>query len=319
MTFRLSYTGLALDRAAAQRRDDAWIAERLADPESRVVPVWRDRNLIAAGPRDGPPVARLLTGEAGRAVLARAGEVAMLGLDAGIPCFAADLSALEEPDAAAMTNGAEFRDLRAVGALMAGPEATLLAYARGILHWHRRHRFCGTCGQPTESRLGGHVRRCANADDPHEHFPRTDPAVIMLVAHADLSGRGPACLLGRQKRWPDGMYSTLAGFVEPGESLEEAVTREVMEETGVRVAEVRYQASQPWPFPASLMLGFRARAVTADVAFDPRELEDARWFRPDEVRAFGEWGTAPPGEKRLPRKDSIARWLIEGWLADIGA
>ena len=159
---------------------------------------------------------------------------------------------------------------------MRGPEAALLAYARGLMYWHRRHRFCGVCGAATDSRGGGHVRRCRNADEPHEHFPRTDPAVIMLVTHDDLEGRGPAALLGRQSRWPDGMYSTLAGFVEPGESLEEAVAREVREETGVAVADVRYQASQPWPFPSSLMLGFRARAVTTGIDVDQRELQDAR-------------------------------------------
>ena len=318
MPIKLSYTGLAIDRAGISRRDDAWISERLADPGSRIVPVWRDRNLIAAGPGDGAPAAIVLSaGEAGRLV-ERAGEVAILGLDGDAACFAADLSGLDETEAAALANGAEFSDLRAVGALMAGPEAALLAYARGLMHWHRRHRFCGVCGRPTESRHGGHVRRCANADDPHEHFPRTDPAVIMLVAHPDLGGSGPACLLGRQRRWPDGMYSTLAGFVEPGESLEEAVRREVKEETGVDVVDVSYQASQPWPFPSSLMLGFRARAVSTDVAHDPRELQDAQWYRAEEVRGFGDWHTAPPGEKRLPRKDSIARWLIEGWLAEIG-
>ena len=202
---------------------------------------------------------------------------------------------------------------------MAGPEAALLAYARGLMHWHRGHVFCGLCGNPTESHDGGHLRRCTNAEDPHNHFPRTDPAVIMLVSHDNPQGNGPACLLGRQSRWAEGMYSTLAGFVEPGETLEEAVAREVLEESGVRVTNVEYKASQPWPFPSSLMLGFRARAETAEIEIDDREIEDAQWFRPEEVRSFGEWGTAPPGEKRLPRKDSISRWLIEGWLNDVGA
>ena len=152
------------------------------------------------------------------------------------------------------------------------------------------------------------------------HFPRTDPAVIMLVAHDDPQGQGPACLLGRQSRWVEGMYSTLAGFVDPGETLEQAVAREVFEESGIAVSDVRYQASQPWPFPSSLMLGFRATATTTAITIDAREIEDARWFTSAEVKSFGEWGTgpAPEGELRLPRKDSVSRWLIEHWLEDIG-
>ncbi len=317
MTRTLIYAGVALDRVAVSRRDDAWIAERLADPKARIVPVWRDFNLVAAG--DGAPAAVVLAAADAGPVLAAAAEVAILGIERSTAYFAADLSGLDETAAGRLANGGQFRDLRQVGALMRGPEAALLAYARGLMYWHRRHRFCGVCGEPTASQCGGHVRRCRNAVEPHEHFPRTDPAVIMLVTSDDLDGRGPAALLGRQSRWPDGMYSTLAGFVEPGETLEEAVAREVHEETGVAVANVRYQASQPWPFPSSLMLGFRARAVTTAVTVDFRELQDAKWFRPEEIRRFGEWGTAPPGERRLPRKDSIARWLIETWLAEVGA
>jgi NAD+ diphosphatase len=318
MARTLIYTGVALDRAAIVRRDEAWISARLADPGARIVPVWRDRNLIG-GDGDGAPAAMLFAAAEAAAILAEAGELAILGLVDSTAYFAADVSTLDEDAAGRIADGGAFRDLRAVGALMNGPEAALLAYARGLMYWHRRHRFCGVCGQPTDSRSGGHLRRCRNEAEPHEHFPRTDPAVIMLVTHDNLEGRGPAALLGRQSRWPDGMYSTLAGFVEPGESLEEAVAREVHEETGVTVAEVRYQASQPWPFPSSLMLGFRARAVTTGIDVDFRELQDAKWFRPGEIRTFGEWGTAPPGAKRLPRKDSIARWLVEGWLAEISA
>ncbi|MFQ5763424.1 MAG: NAD(+) diphosphatase [Rhodospirillales bacterium] len=316
----LSYTGVALDRAAVSRHDDAWFAERLAADGARIVPVWRDHSLVRPGESpDGAPGAMIFTGGAGKAILAEADQVAILGMDGDVAYFAADVSGLDDDAAAALAGGGAFEDLRRVGALMAGPEAALLAYARGIVHWHQRHRFCGTCGAATESRNGGHVRRCVNPEEAHDHFPRTDPAVIMLVSHDDPDGRGPACLLGRQSRWPDGMYSTLAGFVEPGESLEEAVIREVREETGVVATEVRYRASQPWPFPSSLMLGFRARAETTAIQVHDQELEDARWFTPVEVRTFGEWGAAPPGEKRLPRKDSISRWLIEGWLTDHGA
>lgn len=328
MAKNLNYTGVALDRASALRRDTAWVTERLGDPGTLVVPVWRGRNLIETG---SMPEAVFLEGAKARAAISKAGPVVLLGLDGGAAYAAADLSDLDEDALAPFTEVGGFEDLRRVGALMAGPEGALLAYARGMIHWHQRHRFCGVCGAPTTSRDGGHVRFCAGGgdgggagggdggDDTHLQFPRTDPAVIMLIEHGDPEGHGPACLLGRQSRWVDGMYSTLAGFVEPGETLEETVAREVEEESNIRVTDVRYQASQPWPFPSSLMLGFRARAITTDIELDARELEDARWFTADEVRGFGEWGDAParPGGKRLPRTDSISRWLIDGWLGEM--
>src|SRR5262249_49094954 len=154
----------------------------------------------------------------------------------------------------ALADEVEFTDLRRVGPLLERFEGSLLAYARGITYWHQRHRFCGVCGAPTRSRDAGHVRVCLNETCKTQHFPRTDPAVIMLVHDGD------RCLLGRQSVWPTGMHSTLAGFVEPGESLEEAVAREVREETAIEVTDVAYHSSQPWPFPSSVMLGFHARA-----------------------------------------------------------
>jgi len=314
MVENLSYTAVALDRAAHLRRDEAWIDARLTDPATRVVALWQSLNLIDA--RSAEPKVVFLSAADGQALVSQAEEVIFLGLD-GITAYAAvDISSLDEAAAADIAAGGEFIDLRRLGALMGGPEASILAYARGMVHWHRRHRFCSVCGQPTQSRDGGHVRFCGG-DNSHMHFPRTDPAVIMLVAHDDPQGRGPACLLGRQSRWVEGMYSTLAGFVDPGETLEQAVAREVFEESGIVVRDVRYQASQPWPFPSSLMLGFRATAETTAITIDAREIEDARWFTPDEVKSFGEWGEAPEGEMRLPRKDSVSRWLIESWLEDI--
>ena len=323
MVNTLKYTGVQLDRANALRRDGAWVTERLTDSGTLVVPVWRGHNLIKAGPKPEPV---FLNGAAAQSAISAAGTVVLLGLDDATAYAAADLSALDEDALTPFTiNGAKtggFDDLRHVGALMAGPEAAILAYARGMIHWHQRHLFCGVCGAPTINRDGGHVRICDGGgdggDDTHTQFPRTDPAVIMLVTHDDPEGNGPACLLGRQRRWVDGMYSTLAGFVEPGETLEGAVAREVLEEANIRVTDVRYLASQPWPFPSSLMLGYRARAETTDIKIDNRELEDARWFTPDEMQSFGEWGDAPPGERRLPRTDSIARWLIDGWRKEVG-
>jgi NAD+ diphosphatase len=291
------YTGLALDRAVALRRDDGALAECLAGPQRRILPMWHDRHAVA---EDG----RLLT-------LAEAGGEAptvFLGLSpGGLPWFASDLSALETPP----DLGGTWRDLRQIGPLVAAADGALMAYARAMLGWHRRHRFCPVCGTPTEMREGGHLRLCASPACATPQFPRTDPAVIMLVT--DDAGRA---LLGRQPTWPAGMVSTLAGFVEPGETLEQAVAREVAEETGVRVVPdtIRYVASQPWPFPASLMIAFEARAATTTVVLDPAELEDAAWYARDDVAGFRH-STEPGDGPSLPRRDSIASHLINRWLA----
>jgi NAD+ diphosphatase len=215
---------------------------------------------------------------------------------------------------AAPGGAARWTELRPAALAAPAPDAALLAYARGMVWWHTRHRFCGVCGAPTAAADAGHMRLCPRCDA--RHFPRTDPAVIVLVAHAPPGGapEDEACLLGSGPGWPEAMYSVLAGFVEPGESLEEAVRREVWEEAGVRVGAARYASSQPWPFPQSLMVGFTARADPATrrdrVRADPAELRDARWFTRAELDA-----AVAAGRVRLSPPLSIARRLIDEWRA----
>ena len=305
----LFYSGSGLDRAGHLRRDAAWLDARLRDPATRLLPVWRGLHVVA---RESVPRPLAFAAEPARALLEAAEDLVFLGQRSGAAHFAVDLSRLAEAEVRERT-GADLGDLRLFGSLLAAEEAGLLAYARAILHWHRQHRYCGACGRSTVSEAAGHVRRCSDAACAIEHFPRTDPAVIMLVVDGD------RCLLGRQSRWPPGMVSTLAGFVEPGESLEEAVAREVLEEVGVVVGEVRYRGSQPWPFPCSIMLGFRADAATTGITIDGAELEQAAWYTRDEVREFGEadfrnFQAPARGGFLLPPRDSIARWLIDGWM-----
>ncbi|MCP5367215.1 MAG: NAD(+) diphosphatase [Hyphomicrobiales bacterium] len=312
MDRHLHYTADPLDRAGHRRADPQWLADRLHDRATRVVPVWRYRNLLMSDGHGAEAV--FITGAHARGLLQIAGEVVFLGLDPDddTAYFAADLSDNDEQVLSPLLGRAEWRDLREVGPILEADEASILAQARGFLFWHRNHKFCGTCGGPTDSRQGGHVRACAAADCGRQHFPRTDPAVIMLVTRPGPDGG--ACLLGRQAAWPRGMMSTLAGFVEPGETLEQAVAREVAEESGIRVdlASVSYRASQPWPFPSSLMLGYRATAVSVDIDDTIDELEEARWFTRNQLPHMEEMGY------RLPRPDSIARWLIEEWMAEGG-
>ncbi|MFH5925378.1 NAD(+) diphosphatase [Roseomonas xinghualingensis] len=299
-----AYTGNPLDRVSERRDDAEFVAAALASRESLIIPVWRSKSLLR-GVESGAPEAVLLTREAAEAVLMAGGPWALLGLREGTPVFAVDCSGAEDPLPLLPDGFGTFQDLRAVAGLLPPGEASLLAHARGLMHWRTRHRFCGACGHACEPRSAGNSMSCTNCGT--QHFPRTDPAVIMLVVARDEGG--DRCLLGHSTRFPNtAMYSTLAGFVEPGESLEEAVRREVFEETGVRVGAAHYHSSQPWPFPSSIMLGFHAEALSHDITVDPNELRDARWFTRDEIRNHKNAGFS------LPRVDSIARRLIEDWL-----
>jgi NAD+ diphosphatase len=291
MQTRNVFAGPYLERVSHLRTDPAWFDDALADSSSRVVPMWDSRSLIA----DGPTAVLLELSEI-PADRRNREHLILLGRFGGAPMFAYEL---EGSEAGPVPEGARFEELRTVAALMPADQAGLLGYARAMIHWRRTHRHCGRCGAQTMLGRAGHVLVCTNPVCRHEQFPRIDPAIIVLVSD------GPRVLLGRQAAWPPGRYSTIAGFVEPGESLEDAVVREVAEETGVQVAQVEYHSSQPWPFPSSLMLGFTARASTYDVHLEDQELEDARWF----TRADIERGTP-----KLPPPVSISFRLIEHWF-----
>ena len=289
------YTGSPLDRAGHLRDDAEWIEARLTDVSSLFVPVWRGKT-----PVQGEGQAAYVPSEAAGALRAAGGPWAFLGLRGETAVFAVDVSGAEDP-APLLPDGVRLEDMRSLAGLLPAEDAAVLAHARGLMHWRVRQRFCGVCGGVCEPRSAGHAMACTQCGA--QHFPRTDPAVIMLV-HV-----GDRCLLGHSQRFPSAtMYSTLAGFVEPGESLEEAVAREVMEESGVRVGRVSYHSSQPWPFPASIMLGFYAEALSDTITVDTTELRDARWFTRDELRRHERHGFS------LPRRDSIARRLIEDWM-----
>lgn len=305
------FAGGRLDRAGLLRKDDAWIARQLADPQSLVVLVWRDKHLVAPGPEAAP--AFLAAAEA-LALAHPEAPPTLLAVHEERAVFAADISHIEDPMAhPALAGRGDFIDVRDVAAHLDPAHAQMLAHSRALAYWHRRHRFCANCGAPTVAREAGHVRVCTNADCGAHHFPRTDPAVIMLVVD------GERCLLGRRPGRDNRMYSTLAGFVEPGESLEEAVAREVMEETGIAIGAARYAHSQPWPFPANLMLGFYADAATTEIRVNEDELADARWFTRAEVRVLMEARDRAEAEAagltaHLPRPISIARRLIREWM-----
>jgi NAD+ diphosphatase len=287
------FSGRYVDRRSDAREDPDWVAAARGDSGSRYVLSRGSAQLVHASPGGG--IAFLDNG----APLVRAAEAAslvLLGWFRGERVVLIDLSETHpfEPP-----SGTQFAELRPLAPLLDADEAGLLAYARALATWRARHRHCGVCGARTAPVSAGHCLACTNPECGQEFFPRIDPAIIVLVSD------GERALLGRQPGWPERRYSTIAGFVEPGESLEDAVVREVAEETGVAASDARYHSSQPWPFPASLMLGFFASAAPGSEVRSGRELEDARWFTRAQVES---------GEALAPPSQSISWRLIDAWL-----
>jgi NAD+ diphosphatase len=310
-----AFTGASLDRVADERKDPAWVAEQAAHPSARAVLAGDAGVHLTA---DDPPRLALLP----LADVRRDGDPVLLGVDENGPVFAVDA----EPSGEAprrLIGGAGARGRPAPGlpdaipgepsrpaglrdavAVLPRTDGGLVAYACAVLNWHRRHGHCSACGAPTDATAGGLVRTCPRCGT--QHFPRTDPVVIMAI----YDGR-ERLLLGRQSTWAPHRYSTLAGFVEAGETLEEAVAREVREEADLEIERPEYVSSQPWPFPSSLMLGFMAQWRSGEPHRQEQEIEDVRWFSRDEVAA----AVAGDGALDLPDRYAIARRLIEGWLA----
>lgn len=288
----LLFSAPDVDRLAARRDDAAWLAAALTDADTRFVPVCGGD--VAVDEASGTPRPVLFDPAQATDLLPQAQSLVLLGRFDGHSCFALGLPAETLPET-------QRSNLRRLFPLLPAAEVALLAYARAMVHWHARHSFCGACGSPTESTRGGHERSCPACDI--QSYPRLDPAIIVLVTHED------RCLLGRQPSWPEHQFSTLAGFVEPGETLEAAVQREVMEETDIRVRAPQYQHSQPWPFPSSLMLGFRAEAETTDIHCNDGELAEARWFTREDIIS-----EAATGKPVLPPSLSISYRLIRDWF-----
>ncbi|WP_380058731.1 NAD(+) diphosphatase [Falsihalocynthiibacter sp. SS001] len=309
----VTFGGSALDRAAHLRSDQAEIELRLKS--AAILPLWRGKVLLAGSSR----LARLTLGDA--VLEGASGEYIFLGLDDGQAVFASDISAWEPPDQdlelvgqffdpseqnhPALPDDHIFAELRSVMTQISARDAELIATAKALFNWHASHQFCAKCGAKSMMAMAGWQRNCDACGGVH--FPRTDPVVIMLVTH------GNDLLLGRTPGWPEGMYSTLAGFVEPGETLEAAVRREVFEEARISVGKVSYLASQPWAFPSSLMIGCHGIALNRDIEIDPVEIEEAIWVSREELMQVMA-GEHP--KISAARKGSIAHFIMTNWLAD---
>jgi len=289
----LSFTGNPLDRASAERADPNWIAVQLARADALFLPIWQTKPLLV-----GDKAGFLSAASLG---LTPDQLYVFLGLRDGRPLFAVALPDSEEPPLPAL---GEFRDMRAAAFVLPDEDTAIAGQAKALIDWHRRHRFCANCGAETAPADSGYRRDCPQCGT--QHFPRTDPVVIMLPLFGD------ECLIGRNARFPGGLYSAFAGFLEPGETMEEAVRRELKEEVSLTVGDVRYHASEHWPFPSSLMLGCYAQALSKDFRIDENEISDARWLTKAQARARLR-DEIDDGIK-LPTAIAIARVLIADWV-----
>jgi NAD+ diphosphatase len=283
----IPFSGNPLNRVSEKRTDTAWVAAKRRDPSSLIFPMWRLQPFILGGEKAAPPLKIGLVRPEIADELGLDDAISIfLGLDGERGMFALDISEISNPTRTGPLAGlGHFREARTAASMVSLKDAAIIAQAKAMIDWHQRHGFCPKCGTPTKLMDAGYRRLCEACKA--EHFPRTDPVVIMLATH------GEECLVGRGKQFPSGMFSALAGFIEPGETIEEAVRRELMEEANVQVGEVSYYATQPWPFPSSLMIGCFAKADRREAHADENELAEVRWI-----------------------ERSVARELIEGRRVD---
>ncbi len=287
-----------LDRMSERRINEDWVKEKLLSPDTLIIPLNNLKVLLT----DDNSRAVFIAPEFFNDCLNSPEHFIFLGSIENKHYFCVDVDNIKIPIDKFITLG-KFHELRLAAPIIAREYAGILAYARAMIYWHRNHIYCGACGYPTQIKLAGHKRICSNPKCTIEHFPRTDPAIIVLVSHEE------KCLLARQPHWRKGQYATIAGFVEPGESLEQAVAREVFEETGIVLNKVWYRSSQPWPFPTAIMLGFRAESQNIEITLRDHELEDARWYGRDEIKEM-----LMDGSLKLSPKVSISFRLIEEWF-----
>jgi len=297
------FTAVRLDRDVEQRDKPEWVAESLTNPNTRLVPLWRNRSLLDSS-ADGTVAVYLSPAELDEPD--RIQPPTFLGNDGVREYFVVSVTDAQKDKIQTLHPDARFADLRRASIDMAAKHAGILAYAKALHYWQHRHAFCGVCGSPNRLRSTGHRMACSNEECARESFPRIDPAIIVLVTHQD------ACLLGHNANWPAKTFSTLAGFVEPGESLEDAVVREVYEEAQIQLSDIRYVSSQPWPFPASAMCGFYAEAVDRNCGRS-EEIEETRWFTVESLTQ-----EVIAREVRLSAPVSIAFRLLADWFRNNG-
>lgn len=302
--FLNTFAGNPLDRASDRRPDAAWIAGHLASPESLALAMWNGRPLVEPTAGGGVQIAYLPARLAGE-LSGGPERLLFLGLWKETAVFAVDLEGQADPADGPLQGLGAFQDLRQIALQLTAAEAGICATAKAMFEWRRRHRRCAVCGEATEPRDAGWKRQCPACEA--EHFPRTDPVVIMLPVH------GERCMLGRQDAWPKGMFSALAGFLEPGESIEEACARELSEEAGLRTRTVRYHSSQPWPYPSSLMIGLIAEVEDDEGSPDQTELAEVRWFTRDEARQILSGGY---DGVTAPTSMAIAHQLLKAWVEE---
>ncbi len=299
--FQNTFAGNPLNRASERRGDTAWLASQLGSTDSLALAVWNGKPFVEKTKDGGVQIAylpaKLASGLAGGNE-----RLLFMGLWQETAVFAVDMEGSSDPAQGPLQGLGEFMDLRQIALRLPATDAGILATAKSMFEWRRRHQYCAACGQPSEPKDGGWKRQCPACEA--EHFPRTDPVVIMLAYH------GERCMLGRQEAWPPGMFSALAGFLEPGESIEEACARELAEEAGLRTRQVRYHSTQPWPYPSSLMIGLIAEVEDDEGTPDQTELSEVRWFTREEARKL------LAGEIEgvfCPPPLAIAHQLLKAW------